>query len=138
MMVGHPSETKDDFQDLLSFVKQMRFERLGAFPYSDEEGTYSNKHYNDDIDPELKQARMDELMGVQERIAFEINEEKIGKTIKTVIDREEDDFYIGRTEYDSPEIDPEVLISKEQTLQTGQFYQIQITDTQSFDLIGKI
>lgn len=138
MMVGHPGETEDDFQDLLSFVKQMRFERLGAFPYSDEEGTYSNKHYNDDIDPELKQARMDELMTIQERIAFEINEEKIGKTFKTVIDREEDDFYIGRTEYDSPEIDPEVLISKEQTLQTGQFYQVRITDTQSFDLVGKI
>ena len=138
MMVGHPGETEDDFQDLLSFVKQMRFERLGAFPYSDEEGTYSNKHYKDDIEPELKQARMDELMAVQERIAFEINEEKIGKTIKTIIDREEDDFYVGRTEYDSPEVDPEVLISKEQTLQTGQFYQTQITDTQSFDLIGKI
>jgi len=138
MMVGHPGETEDDFQDLLSFVKQMRFERLGAFPYSDEEGTYSNKHYNDDIEPELKQARMDELMAVQERIAFEINEEKIGKTIKTIIDRGEEDFYIGRTEYDSPEIDPEVLISKEQTLQVGRFYQVQITDIQSFDLVGKV
>ena len=138
MMIGHPGETEDDFQDLLSFVKQMRFERLGAFIYSDEEGTYSNKHYKDNIAPELKQARMDELMAIQERIAFEINEEKIGKTIKTIIDREENDFYIGRTEYDSPEIDPEVLISKEQMLQTGQFYQIQVTDTQSFDLIGKI
>ncbi|MDR0230993.1 MAG: 30S ribosomal protein S12 methylthiotransferase RimO [Dysgonamonadaceae bacterium] len=138
MMVGHPGETEDDFQDLLSFVKQMRFERLGAFPYSDEEGTYSNKHYNDDIDIELKQARMDELMAIQERIAFEINEEKIGKTIKTIIDRGEEDFYIGRTEYDSPEIDPEVLISKEQTLQIGQFYQVQITNTQSFDLVGKV
>ncbi len=138
MMVGHPGETEEDFQDLLSFVKQMRFERLGAFTYSDEEGTYSNKHHNDDIEPELKQARLDELMAIQEKIAFEINEEKIGKTIQTIIDREEDDFYIGRTEYDSPEVDPEVLISKDKKLQAGQFYQVKVTDTQSFDLVGKI
>ena len=138
MMVGHPGETEEDFEDLLSFVKQMRFERLGAFTYSDEEGTYSNKHYEDNVDTDVKLERMDELMAVQEKIAFEINEEKIGKTIITIIDREENDFYIGRTEYDSPEIDPEVLITKDKALQTGQFYSTLITDTQSFDLVGKI
>jgi len=138
MMVGHPGETEEDFEDLLSFVKQMRFERLGAFPYSDEEGTYSNKRYKDDIEQEIKFARMDELMAVQERIAFSVSEEKIGQTLKVIVDKEEDDFYIGRTEYDSPEVDPEVLISKEKPLQIGQFYQVQITDTQTFDLVGKI
>ena len=138
MMAGHPGETEEDFEDLLSFVKQMRFERLGAFTYSGEEGTYSNKHYKDTIEQEIKSARMDELMAVQEKIAFAVNEAKIGQTLKVIIDREEDDFYIGRTEYDSPEVDPEVLISKEQTLQAGQFYQVQITDIQSFDLIGKV
>jgi len=138
MLVGHPGETEEDFEDLLSFVKQMRFERLGAFPYSDEEGTYSNKHYKDDIEQEIKLARMDKLMAVQEQIAFSVGEEKIGQTLKVIIDREEEDFYIGRTEYDSPEVDSEVLISKEKTLQTGQFYQVQITDTQTFDLMGKV
>ncbi len=138
MMVGHPGETEDDFSDLLSFVKQMRFERLGAFAYSDEEGTYSNKHYEDNIDPEIKLARLDELMAVQERIAFEINDKQIGKKLKVIIDKEEEDFYIGRTEYDSPEIDPEVLIPKNKVLQVGQFYEAQITDTQSFDLVGTV
>ncbi len=138
MMVGPPGETGDDFSDLLSFVKQMRFERLGAFAYSDEEGTYSNKHYEDNIDPEIKLARLDELMAVQERIAFEINDKQIGKKLKVIIDKEEEDFYIGRTEYDSPEIDPEVLIPKNKVLQVGQFYEAQITDTQSFDLVGTV
>jgi len=138
MMVGHPGETEADFQDLLSFVKQMRFERLGAFAYSDEEGTYSNKHYDDNISSEIKLARLDELMAVQEKIAFEISDKQIGKKLKVIVDREEDDFYIGRTEYDSPEIDPEVLISTDKTLQVGQFYEVQITGTQSFDLLGRI
>ncbi len=142
MMVGHPGETEDDFQDLLSFVKQMRFERLGAFPYSDEEGTYSNKHYKDNIEDSIKQVRMDELMAIQEQIATEINEEKVGKTIRVIIDREEPDFYIGRTEFDSPEVDPEVLVSKEipagKNIESGQFYSVNITGTQSFDLLGKI
>ncbi|MCL2650354.1 MAG: 30S ribosomal protein S12 methylthiotransferase RimO [Candidatus Azobacteroides sp.] len=138
MMVGHPGETEEDFQDLLSFVKQMRFERLGAFTYSDEDGTYSNKHYEDNIDLEIKLKRMDELMAVQEKIAFEISNKQIGKAIKVIVDSEENDFYVGRTEYDSPEIDPEVLISKDKTLQTGQFYTVQITGAQSFDLLGKI
>ncbi len=142
MMVGHPGETDADFRDLVSFVKQMRFERMGTFSYSDEEGTYTNKHYRDDISPELKQERMDELMAVQEKIAFEINEEKVGKKMQVIIDREEGEFYVGRTEYDSPEVDPEVLVSKEilngKVPEIGQFYQIQIIGTQSFDLLGKI
>lgn len=137
MMVGHPGETEADFLDMLDFVKQMRFERLGGFPYSDEEGTYSNKYYNDDIDPEIKQKRMDELMFVQEKIASEINEQKIGTVMKTIIDREENDFFVGRTEFDSPEVDPEVLIAKDKLLHSGEFYQVEITGTQSFDLLGK-
>jgi len=138
MMVGHPGETEDDFNDLKNFVQEMRFERLGAFPYSEEEGTYSEIHYKDDIKENIKQQRMDELMRIQEQIAFEINESKVGKTLKTIIDREESDFYIGRTEYDSPEVDTEVLIDKKKSLVVGAFYPVKITGTQSFDLMGTI
>ncbi len=138
LMVGHPGETEEDFSDLLDFTREMRFERMGAFPYSDEEGTYSNQHYNDSIEPEIKQSRMDELMFVQEKIAGEISEQKIGQRLNVIIDREEPDFYIGRTEYDSPEVDPEVLIHKEEKLVEGNFYQVTITGTQSFDLLGTL
>jgi len=138
MMVGHPGETEADFADLLNFVKEIRFERLGAFIYSNEEGTYSYQHYKDDIDPEIKNRRMDELMAVQEQITHEIGESKIGQTLKVIIDREEPDFYIGRTEYDSPEVDPEVLIEKNQILIQGNFYPVKITGTQSVDLLGSI
>ena len=138
MMVGHPGETKEDFADMLDFVKQMRFERLGGFVYSDVEGTYSNLNYSDNIKSEEKQRRLDELMAVQERIALEINEAKVGKTFKVIIDREEADFYAGRTEFDSPEVDQEVLISKEKELNVGNFYPVTITGTQYFDLIGKV
>jgi ribosomal protein S12 methylthiotransferase len=110
---------------------------LGAFPYSAEEGTYSYRNYKDDVAPEIKNERMDELMFLQEQIAHKINEHKIGQTLKVIIDREESDFYIGRTEYDSPEIDPEVLIDKTQKLVPGEFYEIKITGTQLFDLLGK-
>jgi ribosomal protein S12 methylthiotransferase len=138
LLVGHPGETEKDFEDLLDFVKEMRFERLGAFTYSEEEGTYSALHYPDEIADETKQQRMDELMNVQEEIAAQINESKIGKTLKVIIDREESGFYIGRTEYDSPEVDPEVLIDKNQKLNIGDFYNLKITGTQSFDLIGTV
>ena len=138
MMVGHPGETEADFADLLNFVKEMRFERLGAFMYSHEEGTYSGKYYKDDVEPEVKIRRMDELMAVQEQIAQEIGEAKIGQTLKVIIDREEPNFYIGRTEYDSPEVDPEALVDKKQTLIQGQFYQVKIKDIQSFDLSGSV
>jgi len=136
MMVGHPGETEDDFQELIDFVKEMKFERLGAFPYSEEDQTYSQKHYVDDIPSQVKQARMDELMAVQERIALEHSESKIGSILNVIIDREEEDFYVGRTAFDSPEVDPEVLISKTDFLESGTIYPIQITNSQSFDLIG--
>ena len=138
MMVGHPGETEADFIDLLNFVKEMRFERLGAFMYSHEEGTYAYRHYKDDIDPEIKNRRMDELMTVQEQVAQQISESKVGQTLKVIIDREEPDFYIGRTEYDSPEVDPEVLVEKNQTLIPGNFYPVKINDTQLFDLVGSV
>ena len=136
MMVGYPGETEEDFADLLDFMKEIRFERLGGFIYSEEEGTYSHKHYKDDIEPEIKNRRLDELMAVQEKITQEIGESKIDQTLKVIIDREEPDFYIGRTEYDSPEVDPEVLVEKTQTLIPGDFYQVKITGTQVFDLFG--
>jgi ribosomal protein S12 methylthiotransferase len=138
MLVGHPGETEADFADLLAFIREMRFERLGAFPYSNEEGTYADRHYKDDIPVETKNKRMDELMAVQEQIAGEINDLKIGRILKVIIDREESGFYIGRTEYDSPEVDPEVLIDKHKKLIPGKFYSVKITGTQSFDLLGTV
>ena len=138
LMVGHPGETERDFEELVEFVKTVRFERMGAFAYSHEEGTYSYNHYEDDVDPEVKQERLDYLMRVQEGICAEINSSKIGKTLNVIIDREEDDFYIGRTEFDSPEVDPEILISKKQALTLGEFYQVQIKEAQAFDLYGDI
>lgn len=138
MMVGFPGETDEHFRHLIDFVERVRFDRLGAFPYSEEEGTYSAIHYKDRIPEKVKQERFDELMSVQEKIAFELNELKVGKELKVIIDREESDFYVGRTEYDSPEVDSEVLIAKEKKLEPGQFYQTLITGTQSFDLIGKV
>ncbi|MDR2087303.1 MAG: 30S ribosomal protein S12 methylthiotransferase RimO [Dysgonamonadaceae bacterium] len=138
LMVGHPGETDEDFADLEDFVKKMRFERLGAFAYSDEEGTYSNRHYGDTVSEETKEKRLNRLMAIQEQIAQEINENKVGKTFKVIIDREETAYYIGRTEYDSPEIDPEVLIAKTQKLVTGRFYPVAITGTQFFDLSGNV
>lgn len=138
LMVGHPGETKKDFEELLQFVNDMRFERMGAFPYSHEDGTYAYDNYKDSISDATKQERMDLLMSSQEKIAFETNEEKIGKTLKVVVDKEESDYYIGRTEYDSPEVDPEVLIKKNKMLNIGEFYNVKITDTQSFDLYGEV
>ena len=138
LMVGHPGETKKDFEELLQFVNDMRFERMGAFPYSHEDGTYAYDNYKDSISDATKQERMDLLMSAQEKIAFETNEEKIGKTLKVVVDKEESDYYIGRTEYDSPEVDPEVLIKKNKMLNIGEFYNVKITDTQSFDLYGEV
>lgn len=138
MMVGHPGETEKDFEELLNFVTDTRFERLGAFPYSHEEDTYSDKHYTDSIPAAVKQDRMDKLMEVQEQISLSINETKIGKTFKTIIDREDAEYYIGRTEFDSPEVDGEVLIGKEKKLTIGKFYETDITSAQPFDLFGMI
>ncbi|MDR1743260.1 MAG: 30S ribosomal protein S12 methylthiotransferase RimO [Dysgonamonadaceae bacterium] len=138
MMVGHPGETEKDFNELIDFVNDMRFERLGAFPYSHEEDTYSGEHYADNIPASVKQERMDVLMAVQEHISLSINESKIGKTSKVIIDREEEDYYIGRTEFDSPEVDGEVLVGKEKKLKPGNFYSVKITSAQAFDLYANI
>ena len=138
LMVGHPGETEADFEELLEFVRKMRFERMGAFAYSHESGTYAYQHYEDNIPEEIKQERLDILMRAQERISLATNTSKIDKTFKVMLDREEEDFYIGRTEYDSPEVDPEVLISKEQVLKPGNFYQVLIEDAQPFELYGRV
>ena len=136
LMVGHPGETEQDFEELKSFVRDVRFERMGAFAYSEEEGTYAAKHYKDEIPEAVKQQRLDELMAIQEEIAYETNRNKIGKTFRVVIDREDADYYIGRTQYDSPEVDPEVLVEKNVPLVVGNFYNVRVIDAQPFELIG--
>jgi len=138
LIVGHPGETEADFADLLNFVKEMRFERLGAFIYSNEEGTYAFRNYKDDVAPEIKNRRMNKLMDVQEQIAHKIGENKIGQTLKVIIDRQEPNFYIGRTEYDSPEVDPEVLVEKKRSLIPGKFYPVKIIGMQMFDWVGSV
>lgn len=140
LMVGHPGETEADFEELKAFIRQVRFDRMGAFAYSEEEGTYSAQHYKDDIPQAVKQARLDELMDIQENISTELNAAKIGQSLKTIIDRREGDYYVGRTEFDSPEVDPEVLITPPAgtTLRTGDFYEVTITDAESYDLYGEI
>ncbi len=137
LMVGHPGETERDFEELLQFTREARFERMGAFAYSHEEGTYAYTHYQDDIPQEIKRKRLDTLMRVQENISAEMNAAKIGQTFKVIIDREEEDFYVGRTQFDSPEVDPEMLITKEIPLTPGCFYEIEVTDAQAFELYGK-
>lgn len=136
-MVGYPGETDEDFAELMQFAKDARFERMGAFAYSHEVGTYSYKNHRDDVEEEVKQQRLDTLMRLQQKISTEVQNEKVGKVFKVVLDREED-FYIGRTEYDSPEVDPEVLVSKEQNLQLGKFYAVRIESSEAFELYGKI
>lgn len=139
LLVGHPGETESDFEELKKFVKDCRFERLGAFAYSNEEGTYSYKNYNDDVPEDIKQRRVDEVMQIQQEIAWDINQQKVGKNLKVIIDREEGEFYIGRTEYDSPEVDPEVLIKKSDlNLDIGNFYLVNIYEATDFDLYGKV
>ncbi|MCP9611233.1 30S ribosomal protein S12 methylthiotransferase RimO [Coprobacter tertius] len=138
LMVGYPGESESDFEELKEFVREMRFERMGAFAYSEEEGTYSAIHYVDDISEEIKQKRLDDLMALQEKIAAEINAEKVGRRMNVIIDREEVDYYVGRTEFDSPEVDPEVLIEKTMELHIGEFYLVEITGAQTFELIGHV
>lgn len=138
LMVGFPGETDDDYAQLLDFVREQRFERMGAFAYCEVEGTYSALHYRDDITDDIKQARLSRLMRVQQDISASINEAKVGKVFKTVIDRLEGDYYIGRTEFDSPEVDPEVLIRAENELRTGDFYNVKVTEAEAFDLYGKV
>ena len=134
LMVGFPGETEGDFQELLEFTKWARFERMGAFAYSEEDGTYSAKHYQDDVPAEVKQQRLDKLMRVQQHISAEIEGEKIGQILRVIIDRQEGDYWIGRTEFCSPEVDPEVLIAIEEDLEIGAFYDVRITDAEEFDL----
>ena len=136
MLVGHPGETEEDFEELKAFVRDMRFERLGVFPYSHEEDTFAGEKYKDSIPQEVKQSRADELMEIQQQIATEINAEKIGLTMKVVIDRLEGEYFIGRTEFDSPEVDGEVLISADQDLLIGSFCQVKIIGSEDFDLYG--
>jgi ribosomal protein S12 methylthiotransferase len=138
MLVGHPGETEEDFEQLKDFVKRHRFDRLGAFTYSHEEGTYGFKKYEDNIPEEVKQARQEELMEVQQIISSQLNDARVGQTLNVIIDREDDEFYVGRTEYDSPEVDGEVLISKDIKLKKGQFYSVEITSAAEFDLYGNV
>lgn len=139
LMVGFPGETQDDFHELLEFVRTQRFERMGAFAYSEEEGTYSANNYEDDVPAEVKQRRLDELMILQQEISAEVEAEKVGKILKVIIDRKEGDYYIGRTEFCSPEVDPEVLIKAgEKRLRVGCFYNVKITQSEEFDLYGEV
>ena len=139
LMVGFPGETDEDFNELVQFAKEMRFERMGAFAYSEEEGTYAAEHFEDNIDDETKQGRLGLLMRVQQRIAEEVSAASIGKTMQVVIDREEGDYYVGRTQYDSPEVDPEVLLRKaDNDVEIGQYYMVEITGADEFDLYGKV
>ena len=138
LMVGFPGETEDDFNELLDFVRWARFERMGAFAYSHEDGTYSYEHYIDDVPEEIKQERLDRLMALQQEISAEIEAEKVGKTMKAVIDRKESDYYVARTEFSSPEVDPEVIIKTRRKLRIGEFYNVEITDSEYFDIQGQI
>ena len=134
LMVGFPGETDDDFCELVEFTKWARFERMGAFAYSEEEGTYSAQHYQDDVPVEVKQLRLDRLMRIQQNISAELEAEKIGSILRVVIDRVEGDWYVGRTEFCSPEVDPEVLIPLDEKLTVGEFYDVRINDAEEFDL----
>ncbi|MBE6291324.1 MAG: 30S ribosomal protein S12 methylthiotransferase RimO [Bacteroidales bacterium] len=139
LMVGFPGETEEEFEELVQFTKDMRFERMGAFAYSEEEGTYAAEHFEDNIDDDTKQARLGLLMRVQQRIAEEVSAASIGRTFQVVIDREEGEYYIGRTQYDSPEVDPEVLLLKtENEVEIGHYYMVEITGADEFDLYGKV
>ncbi len=139
LLIGFPGETQEDFHELLEFVRTQRFERMGAFAYSEEEGTYSANNYEDDVPAEVKQRRLDKLMILQQEISAEVEAEKVGKILKVIIDRKEGDYYIGRTEFCSPEVDPEVLIKAgEKRLRVGCFYNVKITQSEEFDLYGEV
>lgn len=139
LMVGHPGETEADFEELKDFIRWARFERMGAFAYSEEEGTYSARHYKDEIPQETKQRRLDELMALQQEISNEITHSKIGKEFNVIIDRKEGEYYIGRTEFDSPEVDPEVLIKDEgKRLNIGSFHRVEVYDADDFDLYARL
>lgn len=138
LMVGHPGESEEAFEELMDFVRTVRFERMGAFSYSHEEGTYAYQHYEDEIPAEVKQERLDRLMALQEEIAFEKAEELVGTTQKVIIDRASEGYYIGRSQYDSPDVDPEVLVVTDEELTIGDFYDVEIVEADGFDTIGKL
>ncbi len=139
LMVGFPGESEADFEELMDFVKWAKFERMGAFAYSEEDGTYSANKYEDNVSEDVKQNRLDRIMALQQEISSEIAAEKIGKVFRVIIDRKEGDYYVGRTEFSSPEVDPEVLIPvSEKTLRKGCFYNVRITDSEEFDLFGEV
>ena len=138
LLVGHPGETEEDFNELCDWVKKMRFDRMGAFAYSEEEGTFAARHYSDDIPQEEKERRVDTLMALQQSISSEILSQMVGTKQRIVIDREEQEYYVGRTQYDSPEVDCEVLIDKAEKLQIGEFYVVNIIKSEDFDLYAKL
>ena len=138
LMVGFPGEGEKEFEDLKAFVEEARFERMGAFAYSQEEGTYAAEHFADDIPAEVKQRRLDEIMELQEQISLDVNEAKVGSTMRVIIDSEDEEYYVGRTEFDSPEVDPEVLIAKNQPLTIGEFYDVTITEALPYELIAEV
>lgn len=138
LMTGFPGETEENFQELLDFVREQRFERMGAFAYCEEEGTYGAEKFADEIPQEVKQERLDRLMALQEEISLELQQEKVGKVLEVVIDREEEEFYVGRTQWDSPEVDPEVLVKKDRELTVGEFYNVEILEALPFELIGRV
>lgn len=138
LMVGFPGETEDDFNQLLAFTRWARFERMGAFAYSEEDGTYAADHYKDDVPQKVKERRLAKLMRVQQSISAEIEAAKIGQTYRVIIDRREGDYWIGRTEYCSPEVDPEVLVPYDERINVGQFYNVRIVQAEEFDLYGEI
>lgn len=138
LMVGFPGETEEAFNELKEFVREAKFERMGAFAYCEEDDTYAAKNFSDSIPQEVKESRLEEIMTIQEDVALESNQSKIGKTMTVVIDREEPDYFVGRTEFDSPEVDPEVLIDKDNRLTVGKFYDVEITDALPFELMARL
>lgn len=139
MLVGYPGETEADFEELCDFVREVRFERLGVFPYSEEEGTHSAETLTDDVPEEVKQARVDRLMAIQQRVSAELNRERVGRTMRVVVDGRQGDFYVARSEYDSPEVDQEILIPADgKRLFKGRFYDVMITDAEDYDLYGEL
>ena len=139
LMVGFPGEGEAEFEELKEFVRWARFDRMGAFAYSEEEGTPAQKQFKDEVPDEVKQRRLSELMDLQQGISAEVQAEKVGQTLKVIIDRKEGEYYVGRTEFDSPEVDPEVLIPvADGTLRKGSFYNVHIVDSDDFDLYGKV
>jgi ribosomal protein S12 methylthiotransferase len=136
LITGHPGETEKEYNELKKFISEFRFDRLGVFAYSHEEGTYAYDNYEDEVPEEVKESRVAELMAIQQSVSEELNMEKTGKVLKVIIDRKEGEFFVGRTEYDSPEVDNEVLINIEYDLKPGNFYNIVITRATEFDLFG--